>query len=262
MTNAVIMEREKKKASPVKAPKKKKSNGFVIGLTIAGVCIGGTAGVLAYKKWSNANDLVVASATAGYEAGMEAYESAKNQAASEVYQEYYDNSYYYAEKKNHVSNNVLITIDSVEEINRLEVLEVSANTVVTEESSNSFAWFSFTGSAVYYVDLNTADYIIDQQRSTVVVRLSKPVLDYRGLNEVENLMSKTKSILSNGSIANGEKIADSLIKKGDEQIQKELQEEQDNPQKAKEAAISFITSLVMQTNPDVPDIHVVVEFME
>lgn len=160
----------------------------------------------------------------------------------------------------------MITIEKIEEVNNLEVLEVRRNTVVVESSDNNdsgtFSWLSMTGSAVYVVNLDMAEYLIDQRRSSVTIRVPKPVFEYRQIDKIVNLATHTEKKLKNGSIAEGEEIAQKLIKEGNETIRAELQADQESPQKAQEAAVKMITSLVRQTNPEVHDLHVNVEFME
>ena len=112
------------------------------------------------------------------------------------------------------------------------------------------------------VNLNTAEYVIDQQRSSVIVRIPKPTFEYRPIEEVEELITNTKHHLQNGSIKEGETITQDLIKKGNEEIRSELKANQENLPKAKESAVSLITSLVKQANPEIPNLQVIVEFMD
>lgn len=266
MANAVLTEpKSQKKTSP--QPTKKKGNsawGIVILIVLIGVCA--ALGIMVYSKHNAGADSINNAKESGLAAGMTAYENAKVQAANEVYQAYYDSSYSYAEKKHHVSNHVLINIEEVTEVNRLDVLEASYNTVAVENSkdndSGTFSWLSMTGSAVYYVNLDTAEYIIDQPRSTVIVRLSKPAFEYRQIDEIDELATHTKHKVLNGSVADGSSIANDLIQKGNDEIQSELAGNQENPIKAQEAAKVLITSLVKQANPEIHDLHVSVEFME
>ena len=259
MPNAVIVAPEEQKQLPPTKPKKRKVKWpiFIIGIL---------PWTFAIYQCQKTQILNIDTASKGLTAGMNAYEKTKEQSADEVYQSYYDSSYHYAEKKNHVSNQTLITITKVEEINQLEVLEVSQNTVETESSENNasgtFTWLSMTGSAVYVVNLNTAEYVIDQQRSSVIVRIPKPTFEYRPIEEVEELITNTKHHLQNGSIKEGETITQDLIKKGNEEIRSELKANQENLPKAKESAVSLITSLVKQANPEIPNLQVIVEFMD
>lgn len=263
MPNAVLIAQEKQKQLPPTKPKKKKNG---IASIVFSLLIISFSFIIAFHFINTGDEIMLDTASKGYSAGKEAYENAKTQAAEEVYQNYYDSSYTYAERKNHVSNLTLITITQVEKINQLEVLKVSKNTVVVENSSDNasgtFSWLSLTGSAVYVVNLDMAEYLIDQHRSTVIVRIPKPTFEYQSINEIDNLTTHTKKKINNGSINEGETIAQNLINKGNEELLSELQADQDSPQKAKESAVSLITSLVKQANPEIPNLQVTVEFMD
>ena len=241
-------------------------SGGDIAILIVSALIIIAAGIWTFLNVKDGNDQEAAAAQEAIPVGFSAYHEAEEQTASEVYLQYYKASAQNAEHAYHVSSYEEISIERLEELNDLDVLEVSQTEVVIEDSANNdsgtFCWLSVTGSAVYQVNMDMAEILADDARGAVTVRIPAPQLAYRGLDEVEELATHTQyTFFNNGSIAEGTAIADELIKEGDRKVYEALCADQDSPERAKASAQALIRSLVKEANPDIPDLAVEVEVM-
>lgn len=116
------------------------------------------------------------------------------------------------------------------------------------------------GQGTYVVDLQTAEFIVDNKRSYVLVRVQHPELtnitiDY---SNVQKLFFKND--LLNDSCKVGEDLARKQLRSADMLIKKEFASNQHFYLSAQEAAVSIIQCLVKQLNPEVPKLTVEVEF--
>lgn len=101
MPNAVIIAPEDQKQI-TSSKQKRRKDGFMV--MLFSILISAALFTTAYFLSKTGDTILLDTAAKGIAAGMDAYEKSKEQTAGEVYQSYYDNSYAYAEKKNHVSN--------------------------------------------------------------------------------------------------------------------------------------------------------------
>lgn len=97
-----------------------------------------------------------------------------------TYQDKYDAYKNAAEEKFHVSNRVSIYIGSLKEEEKLEVLKVSDVEFVIEDKDdndgNVISWLEVPGEGAFVVDLKAGEYIVDNERAHVLVRVPYPEL--------------------------------------------------------------------------------------
>ena len=195
--------------------------------------------------------------TDGYNA---AYASEKEATYQALYQKYYDK----AEAANHVANSAIIYIGNIRETERLEVLKVSDVEFIVEDrgnnSGNITSWLEVPGEGTFVVDLSAAEFIVDNERAHVSVRLPYPELtnvaiDYSNVKKV-----LFKDDVFNGSYKQGEELAMKQLGEGDLLIKKEFASNEHFYLNAQEAAVSTIKCLIMQLNSNIEDLTIDVDF--
>ena len=193
----------------------------------------------------------------------EAYDSKKD----EAYQETYNNYVNMGEQAYHTSNRARISVSSAEEESELEVLTVSATVFVC--NAKKTIWEEITGACHFSVNLKAAEYIIDEDRSTVYVRLPEP-----GLEETVSLDEDSIQIYelqSDGklprtvqnitsSIQGGISESMAMRKEAANQIHNDLKNDTDYPELAKESATTMISALIRELNPTIFNLKIVVDF--
>ncbi|MCD8330054.1 MAG: DUF4230 domain-containing protein [Lachnospiraceae bacterium] len=218
----------------------------------------------------------------GASSAMDSYESEKDEVAQEVYDVFYNQSYSAAEASHHVSNQVSISIGTLQEEEKLEVLRVSnVEYVISEEEEGEFldnilsavtgifsdddvvSWLEVPGDGVFTVDLKTAEFIVDEERQDVLIRVPEPELsefaiDYEG---VEVLYFDDAGLFKNSAKV-GEDLAREQLQDAQLQMMQEIQDNQRYYQSAQDAAESLLISLVKELNPGIPELTVEVEFMD
>ena len=200
----------------------------------------------------------------GAKALADSYNSAfatEREAAYEtLYQKFYDD----AESNYHVSNRETIQLGELREVADLEVLKVSDVEYIIDESSDNgkgiTAWLEVPGNGIYIVNLKAAEFIVDGQRSYVLVRAPYPQLtnvtiDYSNVNKL-----LFKNDVFNESYKYGEEQAERMLNSADSKIMKEFMANEHFFLSAQNAAKSSITCLVKQLNPENQDLVVEVEF--
>lgn len=193
----------------------------------------------------------------------EAYESRKE----EAYQETYNSYVSMGEQAYHTSNRALISVNSAEEASELEVLTVSATVFVCDAKKT--IWEEISGSSHFSVNLKAAEYIIDENRSTVYVRLPEPRLEETvSLDEdsIQIYVLQSDGKLSHtvqkitGSIQGGISESMNMRKEAANQILNDLQSDTDYPEVAKGSAKTMISALIRELNPTVSDLKIFVDF--
>ena len=195
------------------------------------------------------------------------YEEAKEAFTEKVYQTYYDLAFKKAEEKYHVENDVAIDISSIRETAKLEVLKAKDVALVYQEGDRSnqgiTAWLQVPGEGIYTVDLMAGEFIVDDVRHNVLVRLPEPELsEFRiDYGNIEKLEFKTGGIF-NKSYKVGEETARKMLSRADVQMKQDLTANQKFYSSAKKTAETMIRNLILQLNPEVTDLQVSVEFYE
>ena len=188
------------------------------------------------------------------------FEKEKEAAYNTQYEKYFTQ----AEKEYHVSNRTKITVDDLKETANLEVLEVSDTEYIISENEDNgngiSSWLEVPGHGTYIVNLQAAEFIVDDEREYVLVRAPYPEItnisiDYSNVNKL-----LFKNNIFNDSYSVGEDLARSQLNSADLLIKKEFASNQHFYLNAQEAAVSSIQCLVKQLNPKLPDMTVDVEF--
>ena len=189
-----------------------------------------------------------------------AYESEKDVAYNKLYQSAFDR----AEKNYHVSNKVVISIGNLEETKKLEVIKANDVEFITQDkdrsSGNVTAWLEVSGEGIFVVDLKAAEFIVDNSRRYVLVRIPYPELT--NVTIVNTTKRWFKDDLINGSYKEGVHLALKQRNEAILRIQKSLMSNQYIYNSAQTVARSMIENLVKQFNPDIPDLTVEVEFID
>lgn len=204
--------------------------------------------------------IVKTGASAMHESYNTAFEEEKNAAYDTQYNKYYER----AEKEYHLSNRDKITIEDLKEMANLEVLNVSDTEYIisdTKDTGNGItSWLEVPGQGTYIVNLQAAEFIVDNEREYVLVRAPYPEItnisiDYKNVNKL-----LFQNNIFNESYAVGEDLARAQLNSADLLIKKEFASNQHFYLSAQDAAVSSIQCLVKQLNPTVPDMTVEVEF--
>lgn len=182
------------------------------------------------------------------------------QQKEETYQMFYQTSYDIAEEKYHVANKVNISVEELREEAMLEVLQVSGIEYVYNEG-NTKIWTAIRGYGVYVVDLSLSEFVVDNERQYVLVRVPYPQLSSEGLDyEYENYLFEDG--IFNGSISDGVDLAMNDLKKAQNQLHKKLVSSQAYYDSAQKSAEVIITRLVKNFNSEVVGLNVEVEFVD
>lgn len=194
----------------------------------------------------------------------DSYRTAYNSEKSDAYEALYQNAYDRAKQKYHVSNTVVISIANITESEKLEVLKANHVEFITvdreDNSDNITAWIEVSGTGVFVVDLQVAEFIVDNAHRYVCVRIPYPELSEVSINTMSRKLFKD-GILK-GSISDGVHLTVDMINEAQYRIRKALMSNQYIQENAETVAASMITNLVKELNPDIPNLSVEVEFID
>ncbi len=188
------------------------------------------------------------------------YTTEKDAAYEAQWEKYYNR----AEQSYHVSNQISVSIVDLEATGKLEVLDVSDVEYVVQDANsdnhNITSWLEVPGSGTYTVDLEAAEFVIDNMHNYVLARLPEPEIsnisiDYKNVKKLF-----FKNDLFNDSYAVGEDLAREQLATADSLIKEELTSNRSFFESAENAAKISVSCLIRQLNPDVPDLTVEVEF--
>lgn len=204
---------------------------------------------------------------------VKAFAKAKTAEEENTYNNYYEASFAKAEKEYHVSNRVKIQVDSVKEKASLDVLEVSSVADIiddgTENDQGAISWLEATGTGVFVVDLAAGEYLVDQERNRVLVRVPEPKFDRLKISKTEQKLFKDNTIkilgtfqFNDGSTQAGEALAQKQRIQANTQLREEIVSNQRFFESAKSSAENLIINLVKELNRDIPDLIVEVEFIQ
>ena len=116
----------------------------------------------------------------GSKAVRQAFEAEKAAAEETVYHAYYEQGYQLAEAEYHVKNRAMISLGNIRETAVLEVLNISDIAFMIEdptaENKNIQSWLEVPGTGVFTVNLAAGEFLADDERMMVYVRLPKPEL--------------------------------------------------------------------------------------
>ena len=114
--------------------------------------------------------------TAAMNSYLSTFESEKESTYQTLFQYYYDE----AKNKYLVSNRVGISVGDMKETANLEVLKVSDVEYIIEDQKDGItSWLEVPGEGTYIVNLQAAEFVIDNDNSYVLVRAPHGILRYR-----------------------------------------------------------------------------------
>ena len=143
----------------------------------------------------------------------------------------------------------------------LKISDVEYSIVGSSDNSNNItSWLEVPGQGTYVVNLQAAEFIVDDERSYVLVRVPYPELTNISIDYANVRKLFFKNDLFDDSYKVGEDLASQQLRSADSLIKKEFTSNQHFYLSAQKAAISTIQCLVKQLNPEVTDLTVDVEF--
>ena len=225
--------------------------------------------------------MIIDTFTVGANAANDSFGTAKDEAIDEVYQIFYDKSFEAAEKEHHVSNNVSITIGDLREEQKLEVLKVSEVTYETPQpkdqggfeglitnitgvfSADVISWLEVPGNGVFTVNLQASEFIIDEERGYVLIRVPNPELTEFAIDyeNVELLLFEEGGAFKNSAKYGVDKAIEQLQSAELTMMQK-VNNNQEFYKRARESTEKMLVNLIKQLNPQVDDLTVQVEFID
>lgn len=195
---------------------------------------------------------------------MRSFSAAFAEEKESAYQTLYEAAFNQAEQQHHVSNRVQISIGDLQEVQRLEILKANDVEIITEDRDNNTgkvtAWLEVEGEGTFVVDLQAAEYIIDNERMSVLVRIPNPELT--NIHIIRSTRRLFSDDFLNGSYSEG---VDLRIKQQNEaqlRIENALLSNPYIYSNAKKVSANMIKNLIAQFNPDIPQLIVDVEFFE
>ncbi len=208
--------------------------------------------------------MFLSTVSTGAAAMAESYQKNYEAEKAKTYQEWYQAAFDQAEEKYHVSNRAVISIGNLSEAERLEVLKANTVEFVTEDrssaSGNVTAWLEVTGEGTFVVELKAAEFLVDNERSYVLVRLPYPELTNVTITDTTKRFFQDD--MWNGNYSQGVKLAEKQREEALLQMQKAMLSNQYIYESAQSIAKSIIKNLVFQFNPDIPELSFEFEFMD
>ena len=259
------MPEEKKTESKLKLPSKpeinkssgngrKKARGNLICLAAALLIFLGAVG------------FYFAAFTRGTHAVKQAFDREKEIAEDAVFQSFYEQGFSAAEKEYHVKNRAVITLGNIRETANLEVLSVSDITFMIENpdgsNKNIQSWLEVPGTGVFTVNLASGEFLVDDEREMVFVRLPKPELLPMNIN-IDHANVKVLRFVSNRwqtSVRDGESLAGKQLNEARTKILEDIGSNVQYYEFAENSARSLIENLIRALNTEIPDLKVEIEF--
>ena len=241
-----------------RATSSKKSGGWIALSIIFALILIGIAGYSYY--------FIRHSISNGVSTAKDSFLSAYADTREETYAQYHDLAFEVSEAEHHVSNDVTISISAIKEKSILEVLRVSDVVYIiddgTETESGTTSWLKVSGTGVFTVNLTAAEYVIDNERHYVLVRVLKPVLDSSNISieNFETLYFSENVWRNDNSVRSGEILARNQLSEAKQKIQEDFEANEQYSKLAETSTESMLAALIRGINPDILDLQVVVEF--
>ena len=209
--------------------------------------------------------LLITGAANGIGAVRAAFERTKEEVSGMAYQAFYDTGYDAAESNYHVKNRAIITLSGIRETAELEVLSISDIVYVTKDKGDIFdtlLWLQVPGTGVFTLDLAGGEFLVDNERRSVYVRLPKPTLSADNITiDYSNVqvLQKDSSWISS-SILEGEELVKQQLNEAQIKIREDIMSNKDYYEYAEESARSLLETWIHAVNKDVEDLTVEIEF--
>lgn len=202
----------------------------------------------------------------GSRAVKAAFDREKEEAEASVYTDFYEQGYDAGEAQYHVANKALISLGEIRETAVLEVLSVSDIVYLIQnpdsENKNVTSWLEVPGSGVFTVNLSVGEFLVDDERQAVYVRLPKPELLPDNITidheNVKTLLFRSNSLET--SIADGERLAMEQMNEARTRIAEEIGGSLQYYEYAEKSARTLLENLIRAINIDISDLKVEIEF--
>lgn len=209
------------------------------------------------------------SITDSAKSAVDSFNSSYEQTKKDTYNEFYNAAYLNAEKDNHVSNRESIVIDQIKKISNLEVYKAyDTEYVINEYSTNKYeSWYELNGSCTYFIDLQKSEFLVDQERNAITIRIPDPEQKY-DIDVPKRLLFADDTITflwwdtNNGSTIIGIDDAHNSEVEGREKIKNYFINNETLINNAKNSAVKVLTNLVEGVNSKVENLTVTIEFLE
>lgn len=195
-----------------------------------------------------------------------AFDREKQAAEESIYNSYYEKGFQAGEEAYHVKNRAVISLSNIRETSNLEVLSVSDIAFMIEEpgidNKNIQSWLEVPGTGVFTVDLSSGEYLVDDERTMVFVRVPKPELLPMNIS-IDHANIKILRFVSNGwktSIRDGEQMAEKQLNEARTFIQEDILSNLQYYEYAEKSARSLLENLIRAVNKEIPDLKVEIEF--
>ena len=192
---------------------------------------------------------------------------------------FYDVAFEFSESAHHLSNDITIQIQGITEMRNLEVLNVFLTDyqiwpeqdssggildVVTDPlMGDAEAWIRFNGIGTFTVDLQNTEFILDEQRQTVLIRVPSPVMDQVLIQQDnDDVLYTSDAGLFNNSSDTGNQLILSMTQKAQQNMTAKARSNPEYYAQAKASAEKAITQLIKNLNPNLSDLTVEVEFAD
>lgn len=208
---------------------------------------------------------LIAASSVLFMGGRHRMEESYQIASQNAYDGIYEAAFQFAEARNHVSNDVNISIGDTKEVSRLEVLAVSGSEYIiknSDETSKVTSWLEVQGTGIFTVDLAFGEFIVDSDRHYVLVKVPQPELTECTVSGTGKQFWRDGWIIANGSVAEGVRLSQAQLGEGRMKLEESMKQSRRFHEAAQETAIRMIKSLVEEWNPNIPDLQVEVEFIE
>ena len=197
----------------------------------------------------------------GIATANDVYKDSMMSQKTSTYDRFKEAAYSIAEKQNHVSNDVSIQINGIMQTSKLHVLKISGTVYIPNRNSENSVWLKVDGTGDFTVDLGAAEYVVDNSRHYVLVRVPEPVLEEQSIAiERKTPLYLEDNVLKNGSVRDGERFVIEASAEAKQEIKKDFDADQQFSEFAKKRAEAIIRTDIIALNPDVSDIVVNVEF--
>lgn len=202
----------------------------------------------------------------GVSTAMDSFQEAFEESKEDTYKKFKDAAYKLSESGYHVSNRVAISIHAVKEKSDLNVLKVNDVVyIITDKNdtnSGTTSWLKVSGAGVFSVNLTAAEYVVDNERQYVLVRVPRPVIDSSNItiDNIETLHFEENKWSNENSVKSGEELARDQLGEAKQRIQEDFEANEQYSKLAESSTQSILAALIKGINPDVQDLKVEVEF--
>ena len=125
------------------------------------------------------------------------------------------------------------------------------------------AWIRFNGIGTFTVDLQNTEFILDEQRQTVLIRVPSPVMDQVLIQQDnDDVLYTSDAGLFNNSSDTGNQLILSMTQKAQQNMTAKARSNPEYYAQAKASAEKAITQLIKNLNPNLSDLTVEVEFAD